>query len=37
MKSLHNPWVGRLLIVLGAIALLLVREGGELVTLYATF
>ena len=30
-------WAVRLLIVLGALALLLVREGGDIVTLYATF
>ncbi len=30
-------WAVRLLIVLGTLALLLVREGGEVVTLYATF
>lgn len=30
-------WAVRLLILLGALALFLVREGGDVVTLYATF
>jgi hypothetical protein len=30
-------WAVRLLIILGAMILLLVREGGDVVTLYATF
>ncbi len=30
-------WAVRLIIVLGTLVLLLVKEGGDIVTLYATF